>query len=792
MKNNLRYLIIIILVFTHLKANAQNDFVFESKSLEFLNSTNQIRAKNGVKIKDNKGIEITADQSIYSKNSKFLEIKKNVILFDNINKIKLESEKITFDKKSNEIKSISKTNIKFEDIYTFEGKNITYLKDDMMIFSEEKTLIKDSFNNILETNGFIYNILEKSLKTKKLRYLDKNKNEYISEDSIIDLKNERIAAKDIQLYFGKGELGDNARIKGSSLIKENKVTKIKNAIFTTCKINNNCPPWVLKSKTIVHDENKKTINYDNSWLVLYDMPVFYFPKFFHPDPTVKRQSGFLIPSFASSSNNGNSILIPYYNVISNNKDFTFTPRLYTNKDILIQNEYRQVEKNSNHITDFSIKKLDNSSKSHFFSNTRFFLENDKSFSELEINLEQTSNDTYLKSDDIKTNTRKVNNQNLLSSFIKFNSSDENTNISSEIIVYEDLAKTKKSDKFQYVLPNFKISQNISSNFNLPGNLIYKISGSGQMKETNVTEKYLINDLIYKSNLIFPFKGFVSDYELNFKNSLKEGKNSTNYSNETKSDNYAELIFNSSLPLMKKSNSYVTNLIPRFSFRYSPNKNENLASLERKINTNNIFSSNRLGINDSLEGGQSLTAGIQYEVQNKELHKILNMNLAQIFRDKNDHKLPKSSKMQNKKSDIVGNLNLTPNEIFKIDYNFSADNNLQTMNFSEVKTELNINNFITSFEFLEENNDIGSDSYLSSNLKYLFSKNNSILYNTRRNRKTNLTEYYNLIYEYKNDCLVAAIEYNKNYYQDRDLKPSEDIFFSITITPFTSINSPNLK
>ena len=313
-----------------------------------------------------------------------------------------------------------------------------------------------------------------------------------------------------------------------------------------------------------------------------------------------------------------------------------------------------------------------------------------------------------------------------------------------------------------------------------------------MKETNVTEKYLINDLIYKSDLIFPLKGFVSDYELNFKNSLKEGKNSTNYSDETKSDNYAELIFNSSLPLTKKSNKFVSNLIPKVSFRYSPNKNENLASLERKINTNNIFSSNRLGIIDSLEGGQSLTMGIQYEIQDAELNKILNMDLAQIFRDKNDDKLPKSSKMQNKTSDIVGNFNFTPNDIFKIDYNFSADNNLQTMNFSEVKTELNINNFVTSFEFLEENNEIGSDSYLSSNLKYLFSKNNSILYNTRRNRKTNLTEYYNLIYEYKNDCLVAAIEYNKNYYQDRDLKPSEDIFFSITITPFTSINSPNLR
>ena len=51
---------------------------------------------------------------------------------------------------------------------------------------------------------------------------------------------------------------------------------------------------------------------------------------------------------------------------------------------------------------------------------------------------------------------------------------------------------------------------------------------------------------------------------------------------------------------------------------------------------------------------------------------------------------------------------------------------------------------------------------------------------RRNRKTNLTEFYNLIYEYKNDCLAAAIEYNKNYYQDRDLTPTEEIF-SITIT-----------
>ena len=139
---------------------------------------------------------------------------------------------------------------------------------------------------------------------------------------------------------------------------------------------------------------------------------------------------------------------------------------------------------------------------------------------------------------------------------------------------------------------------------------------------------------------------------------------------------------------------------------------------------------------------------------------------------------------------VGNLNFQPNNIFKINYDFSADNNLETMNFTKIETGLSVNNFITSFEFLEENNEIGSDSYLNSDVKYNFNKSNSIAYNTRRNRKTDLTEYYNFIYEYKNDCLVAAIEYNKDYYQDRDLNPTEEIFFSLTFTPFTTVDTPS--
>ena len=64
--------------------------------------------------------------------------------------------------------------------------------------------------------------------------------------------------------------------------------------------------------------------------------------------------------------------------------------------------------------------------------------------------------------------------------------------------------------------------------------------------------------------------------------------------------------------------------------------------------------------------------------------------------------------------------------------------------------------------------------------------------TRRNREIDLTEFYNLVYQYENDCLKAALEYNKTFYSDSDIEPEEQLFFSLTIVPFTKINTTNLK
>ena len=53
----------------------------------------------------------------------------------------------------------------------------------------------------------------------------------------------------------------------------------------------------------------------------------------------------------------------------------------------------------------------------------------------------------------------------------------------------------------------------------------------------------------------------------------------------------------------------------------------------------------------------------------------------------------------------------------------------------------------------------------------------------------MTEFYNLMYEYENDCLTASIEYNRQFYSDRDIEPTNNLMFMLKFLPFGTIQSP---
>jgi LPS-assembly protein len=113
-----------------------------------------------------------------------------------------------------------------------------------------------------------------------------------------------------------------------------------------CKDNPKKPPtWQVKAARIVHDQGEKMLYFEQASLEFYGMPLAYLPYFSAPDPTVKRKSGFLAPSFSSSDKIGVATAIPYFWALAPNYDLTLTPMMTTRQGPLMQAEWRQRTEN---------------------------------------------------------------------------------------------------------------------------------------------------------------------------------------------------------------------------------------------------------------------------------------------------------------------------------------------------------------------------------------------------------------------------------------------------------------
>jgi len=786
---------------------------FESPELKILDNGTKIIANNGVMAESDDGILINADEGIYNKKDNILKFFGNIIIKDNIDDILINADEGIYNKKDNILKFFgniiikdniqnlkstseeiiylkdtdiikiigeSKTNIK--DKYSINSNNLVYDRNKMEIFSEGIIELEDMLGNKIEGKNLKFIINENIVKGKDLKIYDNQKNQYFLKNGIVNLGSNEFAGKEIEINFKKSLFGNeenDPRLKGKSLTASNDQTNIYKGVFTTCKKKDgdNCPAWAIYADEVEHLKKKKIINYKNAWLKIYNVPVVYFPKFYHPDPTVKRQSGFLNPTFNNSNLHGQSVQIPYFKVISDNKDLTISPRLYFDNNILLQSEYRQANKNSNFISDFSINKH-NATKSHFFSNITRELNNN---SKIELNVETVSNDNYLKLNDIKSPL--INNKSKLYSYLNYTKNGDDYHFNSSIGIYEDLSKPK-TDRYEYIYPKYNFYKEVEDNNNSKGNFTITSDGYQKTYDTNRSENVVINDLLFDSYIQSFENGITNNYKFLLRNVNSNASNSTNYKNEEDLKLLSTFLFETKYPLLKKTEKYDNFFIPTLSFKYSPNKTKNSKTEENRLNFNNIFNIDRSGQNDLVESDQSFTLGFEYEkIDKKNNDTFLNLGLATVFRDHRNFDLPEQGSLGQKTSDVVGIFNLNPSKYFDFNYEFSIDNNLDQINYNNINTNISINNLITSFEFLEENKHIGENSYLINKTTYNFNENKLIRFETTKDLKKDLTEYYKLIYEYKNDCLTASIEYDKEYYSDGDLKPKENIFLMFKIKPF---------
>ncbi|MBZ9744646.1 LPS-assembly protein LptD [Mesorhizobium sp. CO1-1-7] len=123
------------------------------------------------------------------------------------------------------------------------------------------------------------------------------------------------------------------------------LTTFHNGVYTACEPcedkPDKAPTWRVKARKIIWNGEKKTVRFENANFEFFGFPLAYLPAFEIADPTVKRKSGFLIPSIGYNSHLGYSVKVPYYFALSPTYDLTVTGSGYTKQGFLGEAEWRQ-------------------------------------------------------------------------------------------------------------------------------------------------------------------------------------------------------------------------------------------------------------------------------------------------------------------------------------------------------------------------------------------------------------------------------------------------------------------
>ena len=788
MKNKL-FINFITFVLICLGSNLKAETIFfDSENIKIEENGNMIFATKGQAKIPSSNLVIEGDKFIYNKINSELIVIDDVKYFDDENNIYIESNKIIYNETNNTIFSKNDTYIKSEDDYEINSIDVLYDRNLNKILSNEYTSVSDkNLNSFLFKRGLIFELVPEIIFSKEAIVTDKNLNNYFFQESKIKLKNNEIIGKEVLVEFEDSFFGNSENdpiLKGKSVTSDNERTKIYKTAFSTCnKENKNCRGWELQSELFTHNKVKKLFEYEKSWLKVFDKKVFYMPYFNHPDPSVKRKSGFLNPFYKGSNNLGSSITIPYFYNLSNSKDLTFKPRIYIDNDVIIHTEYREALKNSDLKTDFSINRNNNNTSSHFFAdlNGKF---DDKTNYELKV--QNVTNDNYLKIHDIKSYTPIIDSDSLLSSHFRINKElDKNTNISSTVRLYEDLSK-EDSDKYQYIFPDFNFKKNIDLDESYNGQFKFLSSGFQKVYNTNIHETQINNDFNFESYDFFSSNGLVTDYSFLLKNFNTYSKNSTVYEGKNDHEIFGTFLLKTEYPLKKKLEEGNNFLKPVAQLRFSPTNGKNISSTGSKMDYSNIFSPNRIGRSDMVEKGKSITLGLEFEKQNLSNEKILGLNIGNIFKDKKNEALPNKSKLNQTRSDIVGDIFYKFDDKFELNYNFSYDRDLDFSNYDAISAKFGINKVVTTFDYISENHELGNSEILKNDTQIELNKEHSLKFGTTKDLKDDFTQFYKLAYKYETDCLSASFEYEKKFFRDGSLVPDESLFFLIRFIPFADI------
>ncbi len=230
---------------------------------------------------------------------------------DQTKPLQLQADELVYDNENGIVSAVGRVEIFYN--------NFSLVADKVIYDQKANTLVAEGNVRIKEPDGAV-------VSADRITLTDDFRDGFIGSLQIVTKDDTRIAAAEAK------------RIDGET-------NEFTSASFTPCKPcrsdDPNSPPlWRIRAGKIIHKQGEGNIYYEDAAFELFGVPIAYVPFFSHADPSVKRRTGFVSPTFGYSGDLGYTTDIPYFWAIAPNMDFTFTPRITSRQGVLMQGEWR--------------------------------------------------------------------------------------------------------------------------------------------------------------------------------------------------------------------------------------------------------------------------------------------------------------------------------------------------------------------------------------------------------------------------------------------------------------------
>lgn len=494
------------------------------------------------------------------------------------------------------------------------------------------------------------------------------------------------------------ELQDGSRFTSElGRRKANKTTVMERATYTACEVCESDPEkppvWQIKASKVTHDAEEKKISYNNARFEVYGVPVAYVPYFSHPDGTIERKSGFLAPSGGFKSNIGAFANGRYYWDIAPDKDLTFGAIAMTRRNPLAYAEWRQrwddAEIVANVGTTYAEERVagandtvvtkDEEWRGHAKIDGLWNIDQ-KWRAGLDVNW--VSDDQYARRYDFSD--FEFEDKDVLTNEIYAERFSGRNYATARLLKFQDIRVREEQQEQPEVLPEV-----IASFKGEPGQIPF-IKGSwgvdasflGLQRGSDAQDVNRASLEGYWQRRLVSDYGLVNEFSMNARGDLYNTRErevalapGTGQDSETTETRFfPSAHWQTSYPLVRAFDKAQVTLEPIVALTVAPNLDvnndiPNEDSQDVQIDASNLFESNRFPGFDRIEDKSKITGGFRtgYYDYDGSRYEVF---LGQSFRiDEDDNPFPKGSGLDQRESDVVGQISAYHYQGYNVNYRF---------------------------------------------------------------------------------------------------------------------------